>query len=163
MHAGLAQIDFGPVWSLVRVPPIANSLPEEMPVYTQLKIGFTIYVHLKVPHDTPPLRGFGLLVSRVLELWISWSSNLVFHKPGFRPLLAPISPGWTPGLGSFLGKSSVDFSPKCSLWVTSSTPLNLYIHRTIHLILQAESRSLHRSHPVHGYPRVMKISTRYES
>jgi hypothetical protein len=25
-------------------------------------------VHLKVLHDTPPLRGFGSLVSRVLEL-----------------------------------------------------------------------------------------------
>jgi hypothetical protein len=26
---------------------------------------------LKVPHDTPPLRGFGLLVSRVLQLRVS--------------------------------------------------------------------------------------------
>jgi hypothetical protein len=64
----LDEIAFGPVWSLVRVPPIANSLPEEMSIYTQLKIRFTIYVHLNVPHDTPPLRGFQPLVSRVLEL-----------------------------------------------------------------------------------------------
>jgi hypothetical protein len=64
----LDEIAFGPVWSLVRVPPIANSLPEEMLVYTQLKIGFTIYVHLKVPHDTPPLRGFQPLHSLSLQL-----------------------------------------------------------------------------------------------
>jgi hypothetical protein len=85
---------------------IANSLPEEMPVYKQMKIRFMKYVHLKVPHDTPPLRGFGSLVSAVLQLRGSRPSNLVLRKPGFRPLLAPISPGWTPGLGSFLGKSS---------------------------------------------------------
>ncbi len=64
---GLDEIAFGPVWSLVRVPPIANLLPEEMLVYKQLKISFVQDVHLKVPHDTPPLRGFGSLVSRVLE------------------------------------------------------------------------------------------------
>jgi hypothetical protein len=68
----LDEIAFGPVWSLVRVPPIANSLPEEMPVYKQLKIGFTIYVHLKVPHDTPPLRGFGCLVSLHFKLKVVW-------------------------------------------------------------------------------------------
>jgi hypothetical protein len=85
----LDEIAFGPVWSLVRVPPIANLCPPETPIYTQLKIRFTIYVHLKVLHDTPPLRGFGLLVSRVLELRVSRPSNLVFHKPGFRPLWAP--------------------------------------------------------------------------
>jgi hypothetical protein len=68
---GLDEIAFGPVWSLVRVPPIANLLPEEMPVYKQMKMRFTIYVHLKVPHDTPPLRSFDLLVSRVLELRVS--------------------------------------------------------------------------------------------
>jgi hypothetical protein len=67
----LDEIAFGPVWSLVRVPPIANLLPEEMPVYTQLKIRFTIYVHLKVPHDTPPLRGFGCLVSLHFKLKVS--------------------------------------------------------------------------------------------
>jgi hypothetical protein len=79
----LDEIAFGPVWSLVRVPPIANSLPEEMPVYKQMKIRFTIYVHLKVPHDTPPLRGFQPLVSLILDFRVSRSSNLVFHKPGF--------------------------------------------------------------------------------
>jgi hypothetical protein len=63
----LDEIAFGPVWSLVRVPPIANLLPEEMPVYKQLKIRFTIYVHLKVPHDTPPLRRFESLVSLILK------------------------------------------------------------------------------------------------
>jgi hypothetical protein len=29
-----------------------------MPVYKQMKIRFTIYVHLKVPHDTPPFAWF---------------------------------------------------------------------------------------------------------
>ena len=53
-----------------------NLLPEEMPVYKQLKIGFTIYVHLKVPHDTPPLRGFGLLVSRVFNFALFWTWRL---------------------------------------------------------------------------------------
>jgi hypothetical protein len=67
----LDEIAFGPVWSLVRVPPIANLLPEEMPVYKQLKIGFAIYVHLKVPHDTPPLRRFGSLVSLILDFRVS--------------------------------------------------------------------------------------------
>jgi hypothetical protein len=104
---GLDEIAFGPVWSLVRVPPIANLLPEEMPVYKQMKMRFTIYVHLKVPHDTPPLRGFGSLVSAVLQFRVSWSSNLLFHLPGFRPLLAPICPEWTPGLGrSFTSNTS---------------------------------------------------------
>ena len=79
----LDEIAFGPVWSLVRVPPIANLLPEEMPVYTQLKIGFTIYVHLKVPHDTPPLRGLQRLVSTVLELPSSSPWKPLFNIPGF--------------------------------------------------------------------------------
>ena len=95
----LDEIAFGPVWSLVRVPPIANLCPPETPIYTQLKIRFTIYVHLKVPHDTPPLRGFQLHVLRVLQLRVSRPSNLLFRKPGFRPLLGPISPEWTPVLG----------------------------------------------------------------
>jgi hypothetical protein len=72
----LDEIAFGPVWSLVRVPPIANSLPEEMPVYKQMKIRFTIYVHLKVPHDTPPLRGFQPLVSRVFNFALFWTWRL---------------------------------------------------------------------------------------
>jgi hypothetical protein len=55
----LDEIAFGPVWSLVRVPPIANLCRPETPIYKQMKMRFTIYVHLKVPHDTPPLRGFG--------------------------------------------------------------------------------------------------------
>ena len=67
----LDEIAFGPVWSLVRVPPIANLLPEEMPVYKQLKILFMDIPRLKVPHDTPPLRGFQSLVSRVLQLRVS--------------------------------------------------------------------------------------------
>ncbi len=107
-----------PLVSFVRVPPIANLLPEEMPVYKQLKIGFTIYVHLKVPHDTPPLRGFQLHVSRVLELRVSRPSNLVFRKPGFRPLLGPISPGWTPGLGPFF----LDFFIQTLLYKCRETP-----------------------------------------
>jgi hypothetical protein len=45
------------------------------------------------------------LVSRVLDFRLSRSSNLLFHLPGFRPLLGPISPEWTPGLGSFLDNS----------------------------------------------------------
>jgi hypothetical protein len=60
-----------------------NLCRPETPIYKQLKIRFTIYVHLKVLHDTPPLRGFQLHVSRVLELRVSRPSNLVFHKPGF--------------------------------------------------------------------------------
>jgi hypothetical protein len=39
-----------------------------MLVYTQRKSGNARLPQLKVAHDTPPLRGFGLLVSRVLEL-----------------------------------------------------------------------------------------------
>jgi hypothetical protein len=105
----LDEIAFGPVWSLVRVPPIANLLPEEMPVYKQLKIGFTIYVHLKVPHDTPPLRSFDLLVSRVLELRISWSSNLLFHLPGFRSIL-----GRFPQMHPFFGECWTDWTPVLS-------------------------------------------------
>ena len=73
---GLDEIAFGPVWSLVRVPPIANLLPEEMPVYKQLKISFVQDVHLKVPHDTPPLRGFGSLVSRVFNFALFWTWRL---------------------------------------------------------------------------------------
>jgi hypothetical protein len=68
----LDEIAFGPVWSLVRVPPIANLCPRETLIYTQLKIRFTIYVHLKVPHDTPPLRGFQPLVSLHLQLKVGW-------------------------------------------------------------------------------------------
>jgi hypothetical protein len=77
--------------TFVRVSAIANSLPEEMPVYKQLKMLFMDIPRLKVAHDTPPLRGFGSLVSRVLELRVSRPSNLVFHKPGFRPILWGIS------------------------------------------------------------------------
>jgi hypothetical protein len=79
----LDEIAFGPVWSLVRVPPIANLLPEEMPVYKQLKIRFTIYVHLKVPHDTPPLRGFQPLVFHGLQLRVSSPWKPLFNIPGF--------------------------------------------------------------------------------
>jgi hypothetical protein len=79
----LDEIAFGPVWSLVRVPPIANLLPEEMPVYKQLKIRFTIYVHLKVLHDTPPLRRFGSLVSLHLQFYIRWPLKHHFYIPGF--------------------------------------------------------------------------------
>jgi hypothetical protein len=56
-----------PLVSFVRVPPIANLWLEETPIYKQMKMRFTIYVHLKVPHDTPPLRGFQLHVFRVLQ------------------------------------------------------------------------------------------------
>ncbi len=79
----LDEIAFGPVWSLVRVPPIANLLPEEMPVYTQLKIRFTIYVHLKVPHDTPPLRRFGSLVSLILDFRVSSPWKQLLNILGF--------------------------------------------------------------------------------
>ena len=79
----LDEIAFGPVWSLVRVPPIANLLPEEMPVYTQLKMLFMDIPRLKVPHDTPPLRGFQLHVSRVLELPSSSPWKPLFNIPGF--------------------------------------------------------------------------------
>jgi hypothetical protein len=68
----LDEIAFGPVWSLVRVPPIANLLPEEMPVYKQLKILFMDIPRLKVPHDTPPLRGFQPLVSFSLQSKVGW-------------------------------------------------------------------------------------------
>ncbi len=69
--------------SFVRVPPIANLLPEEMPVYKQLKIGFTIYVHLKVPHDTPPLRGFQPLVSLILDFRVSSPWKQLLNILGF--------------------------------------------------------------------------------
>ncbi len=69
--------------SFVRVPPIANLLPEEMPVYKGPKNGNASLSRLKVAHDTPPLRGFGSLVSRVLDFRVSRSSNLLFHVPGF--------------------------------------------------------------------------------
>jgi hypothetical protein len=57
-----------------------------------MKMQFMRMPRLKVPHDTPPLRGFGSLVSRVLELRVSRPSNLVFHKPGFRSILGRFSP-----------------------------------------------------------------------
>ena len=79
----LDEIAFGPVWSLVRVPPIANLCPPETPIYTQLKIHFTIYVHLKVPHDTPPLRGFQPLVSRVLQFRVSSPWKQLLNILGF--------------------------------------------------------------------------------
>jgi hypothetical protein len=53
------------------VPPIANLLPEEMPVYKQLQSGNASLSHLKVPHDTPPLRGFQPLVSLILDFRVS--------------------------------------------------------------------------------------------
>jgi hypothetical protein len=79
----LDEIAFGPVWSLVRVPPIANLCPPETPIYTQLKIRFTIYVHLKVPHDTPPLRGFQPLVSLILDFRVSSPWKPLFNILGF--------------------------------------------------------------------------------
>jgi hypothetical protein len=72
----LDEIAFGPVWSLVRVPPIANLCRPETPIYKQMKMRFTIYVHLKVPHDTPPLRGFQSLVSRVFNFALFWTWRL---------------------------------------------------------------------------------------
>jgi hypothetical protein len=75
---GLDEIAFGPVWSLVRVPPIANLCPPETPIYTQLKIRFTIYVHLKVPHDTP--------LCVVFNPWFSMVCNCEFHRPRSRLL-----------------------------------------------------------------------------
>ena len=79
----LDEIAFGPVWSLVRVPPIANLCPPETPIYTQLKIRFTIYVHLKVPHDTPPLRGFQPLVSLILDFRVSSPWKQLLNILGF--------------------------------------------------------------------------------
>jgi hypothetical protein len=54
-----------------------------MPVYKQLKISFVQDVHLKVPHDTPPLRSFGPLVSRVLELPFSSPWKQLLNILGF--------------------------------------------------------------------------------
>jgi hypothetical protein len=65
--------DLRSVWSLVRVSPIVNLWPEETPIYKQLKFHFMQGVHLKVPHDTPPLRGFQPLVSLILDFRVSWS------------------------------------------------------------------------------------------
>jgi hypothetical protein len=119
----LDEIAFGPVWSLVRVPPIANLCPPETPIYTQLKIRFTIYVHLKVLHDTPPLRGLQRLVSLHFKLKSSSPWKPLFRKPGFRPLLGPISPGWTPGLDSFLANSLSNFN------IPASSPNQAGWHR----------------------------------
>jgi hypothetical protein len=83
----------------VRVPPIANSLPEEMSIYTQLKIRFTIYVHLKVPHDTPPLRSVDPLHSLSLQSKVRCARKGHFPQTAICPLLGPISPEWTPVLG----------------------------------------------------------------
>jgi hypothetical protein len=74
--------------SFVRVPPIANLWPEETPIYKQLKIRFTIYVHLKVPHDTPPLRGFQPLVSLILDFRVSSPWKPLLNILGFCPLLS---------------------------------------------------------------------------
>ena len=79
----LDEIAFGPVWSLVRVPPIANLCPPETPIYTHRKSGNASLSRLKVAHDTPPLRGFGLLVSRVLELRVSSPWKPLFNILGF--------------------------------------------------------------------------------
>jgi hypothetical protein len=65
------------------VSAIANSLPEEMPVYKQLKISFVQDVHLKVPHDTPPLRGLQRLVSLHFKLKSSSPWKPLFNIPGF--------------------------------------------------------------------------------
>ncbi len=73
---GLDEIAFGPVWSLVRVPPIANLCPPETPIYKQLKMLFMDIPRLKVAHDTPPLRGFGVLVSRVFNFALFWTWRL---------------------------------------------------------------------------------------
>jgi hypothetical protein len=81
--------------SFVRVPPIANLCPRETPIYKQLKIRFTIYVHLKVPHDTPPLRRFGSLVSFHLQFYIRWPLKHHFYIPHFWAT-------WTPVLGRIL-------------------------------------------------------------
>jgi hypothetical protein len=77
------KLSLRPLVSFVRVPPIANLLPEEMPVYKQLKIGFAIYVHLKVPHDTPPLRRFGSLVSLILDFRVSSPWKQLLNILGF--------------------------------------------------------------------------------
>jgi hypothetical protein len=66
--AGLTEISLRCLVSFVRVPPIANLWLEETLIYKQLKMLFMDIPRLKVPHDTPPLRSFDLLVSRVLEL-----------------------------------------------------------------------------------------------
>jgi hypothetical protein len=79
----LDEIAFGPVWSLVRVPPIANLCPPETPIYTHRKSGNVILPHLKVAHDTPPLRGFGCLVSLHFKLKVVWPWKAHFSKAGF--------------------------------------------------------------------------------
>jgi hypothetical protein len=72
-----------PLVSFVRVPPIANLCPPETPIYTQLKILFMDIPRLKVPHDTPPLRGFQPLVSLILQLRVSSPWKPLFNIPGF--------------------------------------------------------------------------------
>jgi hypothetical protein len=72
-----------PLVSFVRVPPIANLWLEETPIYKQMKMRFTIYVHLKVPHDTPPLRGFQPLVSLILDFRVSSPWKQLLNILGF--------------------------------------------------------------------------------
>ena len=103
-------------------------------------------MHLKVPHDTPPLRGFQLHVFSVLQFRVSRSSNLLFHEPRFCPLLGPISPEWTPGLGSFLGKSCVDFSPSGIFHLTCPT-LSSTQHPGRLIFHLPRLAYLYRSHP----------------
>jgi hypothetical protein len=79
----LDEIAYGPVWSLVRVPPIANLCPPETPIYKQLKFHFMQGVHLKVLHDTPPLRGLQRLVSLHFKLKSSSPWKPLFNIPGF--------------------------------------------------------------------------------
>ena len=92
-----------PLVSFVRVPPIANLWLEETPIYKQMKMRFTIYVHLKVPHDTPPLRRFGSLVSLHLQFYIRWPRKQHFYIPHFWAT-------WTPVLGQF-GRFWTVFGP----------------------------------------------------
>jgi hypothetical protein len=97
----LDEIAFGPVWSLVRVPPIANLLPEEMPVYTQLKMLFMDIPRLKVLHDTPPLRGFQPLHSLSLPSTVRSPHKQHFSYSAFSVNSWSIFRDWAPVLSYF--------------------------------------------------------------
>ncbi len=110
-RAYLAEMGIGPAFEFAENTRRNRLVTPETPIYGHIKFGNMENRHLKIPHDTPPLRVFETRISHILDFSVSLSGHSQFQlsvfghtEPPFRPrtparpttmATSPTNPGHT--------------------------------------------------------------------